>query len=183
MYVLNNCVSYSFNLIFLAFLYGASAMVVQLCPVWSNRRTCTLYALLPWTTSQRLWVFLNVTMPAAQSWWRKNMTFHITIDKEEHYVGIIVEGCVVCVEPLVEMRCEELWISPSVHSSNHINASLDLISNSTKSKKSSLVNGQPHLNIFMITYGWSTADWSWVPSPPVYCIAPWCLALLRHVLR
>ena len=113
----------------------------------------------------------------------KNMTFHITIDKEEHYVGIIVESCVICVEPLVEMRCEELWISPSVHSSNHINAALDLIRYSTKSKKSSLVNGQPHLNIFMITYGWRMADWSWVPSPPVYCIAPWCLALLRHVLR
>ena len=40
-----------------------------------------------------------------------------------------------------------------------------------------------HLNIFMITYGWRMADWSWVPSPPVYCIAPWCSALLRHVLR
>ena len=37
----------------------------------------------------------------------KNMTFHITINKEEHYIGIIVEGCVICVEPLVEMGCEE----------------------------------------------------------------------------
>ena len=72
------------------------------------------------------------------------MTFQITINKEEHYVGIIVEGCVICVEPLVEMGCEEFRISPSVHSSNHVNASLDLIRNSTKSRKRSLVNVQLH---------------------------------------